>query len=111
MVEDPTPFRVDFNGSLRIEGRPERLTSEAGAIVLREVMERCGIINWFSDRLVDPRKPEFITHPLSELMRTSLVLLGQGWQTNWIEEALRAVGNAVLGLGLFPLLDRTQLRD
>ncbi len=89
MAEDPTPFRVDFNGSLRIEGRPERLTSEAGAIVLREVMERMGIVGWLDERLVDPRKPEFITHSLSELMRTSLLLLGQGWRDQDDADALR----------------------
>lgn len=88
MAEDPTPFRVDFNGSLRIEGRPERLTSEAGAIVLREVMGRVGIIEWLDERLVDPRKPEFITHSLSELMRTSLLLLGQGWRDQDDADAL-----------------------
>lgn len=88
MAEDPTPFRVDFNGSLRIEGRPERLTAEAGAIVLREVMGRMGIIEWLVERLVDPRKPEFITHPLSELMRTSLLLLGQGWRDQDDADAL-----------------------
>jgi hypothetical protein len=88
-MADLTPFRVDFNGSLRIEGRPERLTSEAGAIVLREVMERVGIIEWLDERLLDARKPEFITHPISELMRTSLLLLAQGWRDQDDADALR----------------------
>jgi hypothetical protein len=47
-------------------------------VVLREVMERLGIVDWMTSRLVDRRDPELITHPLSELVRTSLVLLGQG---------------------------------
>jgi hypothetical protein len=89
MAHDPTPFRVEFNGSLRIEGRPERLTSDAGVVVLREVMGRVGIIQWLGERLVDPRKPEFLTHPLSELMRTSLLLLGQGWRDQDDADALR----------------------
>jgi rod shape-determining protein MreD len=38
-------------------------------------------------------------------------LLGLGWQTNWLDEVLRASGNAAIGLVLFPLLDRTQMRD
>jgi hypothetical protein len=84
-----TPFPVEFNGSLRIEGRPERLTSEAGAVVLREVMGRVGIVDWLCARLVDPRKPELITHPLSELMRTSLLLLGQGWRDQDDADVLR----------------------
>ncbi len=65
-------FRAEFNRSLRVESRPERLTSEAGAVVLREVVERLGIVNWLVGRLVDRRDPELITHPLSELLNTSL---------------------------------------
>jgi rod shape-determining protein MreD len=39
------------------------------------------------------------------------VLLGQEWHANWLDEVLKAVGNALIGLVLFPLLDRTQVRD
>jgi rod shape-determining protein MreD len=39
------------------------------------------------------------------------VLLGLDWQTNWVIEGLKAVGNGLIGLVLFPLLDRTQVRD
>ena len=89
VIEDLTPFRADFNGSLRIEGRPERLTSDAGAVILRETMERIGIIPWLCERLVDPRKPDLVTHPLSELMRTSILLLGQGFRDQDDADALR----------------------
>ena len=73
-------FRAEFNRSLRVESRPERLTSDAGAVVLREVLERLGLVDWLVGRLVDHRDPELITHPLSELLHTSLLLLGQGWR-------------------------------
>lgn len=82
-------FRAEFNGSLRIESRPERLTSEAGAVVLREVVERLGLVDWLVKRLVDHRDPELITHPLSELVTTSLLLLGQGWRDQDDADALR----------------------
>jgi rod shape-determining protein MreD len=39
------------------------------------------------------------------------VLLGLGLQWNWLDEGLRAAGNALIGMVLFPLLDRTQIRD
>jgi len=39
------------------------------------------------------------------------ILLGLEWQTNWLDEVLRAAGNALIGAVLFPLLDRTQIRD
>jgi rod shape-determining protein MreD len=39
------------------------------------------------------------------------VLLGLAWHSNWLDEALRAAGNGLIGLVLFPALDRTQIRD
>jgi hypothetical protein len=89
-------FRAEFNQSLRIEARPERLTADAGAVVLREVMERLGVVDWMTSRLVDHRDPDLITHPLSELLRTSLVLLGQGWRDQ--DDADRLRDDAVLRL-------------
>ncbi len=82
-------FRAEFNRSLRIESRPERLTSEAGAVVLREVLERLGVVDWLVKRLADHRDPDLITHPLSELVTTSLLLLGQGWRDQDDADTLR----------------------
>jgi rod shape-determining protein MreD len=39
------------------------------------------------------------------------VLLGLEWHSNWVEELIRAGGNAFIGAIVFPLLDRTQVRD
>ncbi len=63
MGEDLTLFRLEFNGSLRIDARPERLTSEAGAVLLREMLERLGLTDWLVERLDDPRDPDLVTHP------------------------------------------------
>ncbi len=71
-------FTPLFNKSVQIESRPEHLTGESGALIQREIMERSGIIDWLAARLHDPRKPELITYPLSDLLRTHLLLLGQG---------------------------------
>jgi hypothetical protein len=115
MAEDLTPFRALFNGSLRFESRPEHLTSEAGAVILRESMDRLEIIPWLVKRLVDPRNPELITHSLSELLRTSLVLLGQGWRDQDDADALR--DDAALRLsvsdrrGIGPLESRIPRED
>lgn len=89
MGEDLTLFRAEFNRSIRIEDRPERLTSEVGAIALRDVMERLEIIEWLTERLEDPRNPDLITHPLSELLRTSILLMAQGWRDQDDADALR----------------------
>jgi rod shape-determining protein MreD len=39
------------------------------------------------------------------------ILLGMVWHSNWLDEMLRAAGNGLIGLVLFPVLDRTQIRD
>lgn len=101
---------VEFNGSLRIEARPERLTSEAGAVVLREVLERLGLVDWLTRRLQDARDPALITHPLAELLRTALLLLAHGWRDQDDADTLR--DDAVLRLavserrGIGPLVTR-----
>lgn len=82
-------FRTEFNRSLRVEARAERLTSEAGAVVLREVLARLGLVDWLVARLGDRRDPDLITHPLSELVTTSLLLLGQGWRDQDDADTLR----------------------
>ena len=89
MGEELSLFRAEFNGSLRIEAREERLTGDAGSVILREVVERLGISGWLKERLSDRRDPELITHPLSELVNTSLFLLAQGWRDQDDADALR----------------------
>lgn len=38
-------------------------------------------------------------------------LLGLAWDTNWMNELYKALGNSLIALVLFPLLDRTAIRD
>jgi hypothetical protein len=108
--EELTLFRAEFNGSLRVEARPERLTSEAGVVMLREVIERLGITRWLMERLEDPRHPELITHPMSELITTSLLMLAQGWRDQDDADALRDDAAMRLAVssrrGISPLLMR-----
>lgn len=87
--EELSLFQPEFNGSIRVEARAERLTSEAGAVLLREVLERLGVTQWLAEKLVDSRTPDLITHPLSELLNTFLLLLGQGWRDQDDADALR----------------------
>lgn len=108
MGEDLTPFWAEFNGSLRIESRAERLTSEAGAVILREVVERLGVGPWMVERLHDSRDRRLITHPLAELLHTAVLLIAQGWRDRDDADTLR--DDAALRLavstrrGITPLL-------
>ena len=46
MGETVQLFAPRFNKSLRLESGEDRLTGEPGAVLLREVMERSGIVTW-----------------------------------------------------------------
>jgi hypothetical protein len=72
-----------------VESRPERLTGDAGAVILREVFSRLGLDQFFEERLVDPRFFPMVVHPQVELVRTAVVLLGQGYQDQDDADRLR----------------------
>jgi hypothetical protein len=81
--------RLQFNGSLRIEAREERLSSNGGAILVREYAERIGILDWLGERLSDPRRQDLITHPFRELLLSSLLLSAQGYEDQDDADSLR----------------------
>ena len=89
MGEKQLLFTASFNRSLAVECRPERLSGDAGAILLREVLERSRIVEWLGDRLVDPRDPAQVTYSLPDLLRTAIILPGQGWGDQDDADALR----------------------
>src|SRR5690625_5339314 len=82
-------FKASFNHAVQVESRPEHLTGEAGALIQREIMDRLGIIEWLGERLTDPRDPSRVTYPLADLIRTHLMLLGQGWRDQDDADRLR----------------------
>lgn len=102
-------FRLEFNGSIRIEARDERLSSDAGALVTREIGERLGLWDFLAERLADDRAPDRVTHSQRALLRTSLCLIAQGWRDQ--DDADRLRHDPLLRLstsdraGSSPLLD------
>ena len=89
MPETIPQIRPSFNRSLRLETRPELLSADTGALVRREMMNRSGLIDWLTERLHDPRHPSSIRYPPSDLLRTRLLLLGQGWRDQSDADRLR----------------------
>ena len=87
--EQITLFELDFNRSIKIESRPERITGDAGALLIRDIMHRLGIDQFLQEHLFDRRNPDLITHPLIELVRTCLLLAAQGWKDNDDADTLR----------------------
>lgn len=82
-------FKTTFNRAVQVEARPEHLTGEAGALIQRELMDRLGIIDWLGERLDDGRDASRVTYPLADLIRTHLLLLGQGWRDQDDADRLR----------------------
>jgi hypothetical protein len=72
-------FRPEFNHSLRVEARLDRLSSDTGVVLLRELTDRLGFPALVRQHLHDPRDPARVTHEHEELLRTELLLLAQGW--------------------------------
>jgi len=57
MGETLLSVTMGFNRSLRIESRVDRLTGDPGVVLLREIVEQSGIVDWMTARLTDPLKP------------------------------------------------------
>src|SRR4030042_2466932 len=54
------------------------------------------MVDWLKKRLIDPRDPDLIIHPFSELLNTSLLMLVQGWRDDddadhWRDDAVMRV--------------------
>jgi len=79
MGERLSLFRPRFNRSIQIVSRPAEVSSDAGAVLLREVLEKLGLIAWLDEVLADPRDPSRVEHSLSALLRTRLLAMAMGW--------------------------------
>ena len=89
VAEQEPNIRPRFNRAVRIEARPDRLTADAGVMLMREVMERTGLIDWLEAHFDDSRKSDQVTYSMSELLRTQLALLAQGWTSAAAADHLR----------------------
>jgi hypothetical protein len=76
--EETTALRFGFNGSIRVATRGDRLTSNAGALLLRDLDDRLGVTQWLSEKLHDPRDAERVRHEMPELLRTRILLMALG---------------------------------
>jgi hypothetical protein len=74
-----TLFQPDFNRSVRVEARSERLSGDAGLLLLRDLAESLGYRTLLGSLLTDRRDLARVRHPFSELLLTDLLLRAQGW--------------------------------
>jgi hypothetical protein len=72
-------FEPSFNRTVKVCATDERITSDAGLILLREADHRLGLTESLAQRLVDPRRQDLIRYQLVELLRERLYALAQGY--------------------------------
>jgi Transposase DDE domain group 1 len=74
-----TLFQPEFNRSIQVEARAERVSADAGALLLRELMQRSGLVRMLLEQVCDVREAGRAEHPFAELLLTWLLLDAQGW--------------------------------
>lgn len=73
-------FEPEFNRSIKVKEFDQRLTSHAGAILLREFDHQLGLTESVGDQLFDPRRPDRIRYTATELLRERLYAMAMGDQ-------------------------------
>lgn len=69
MGETLTTWSPSCNGSVNVQLSGDATTSDAGALLLREALDRSGVIEAMEDHLVDPRDPLRVRHSLTSQLR------------------------------------------
>lgn len=72
-------FEPSFNRSVKVLTSDERITSDAGFLLLREADHRLGITEALAARLHDPRRQDLIRYELVELLRERIYALAAGY--------------------------------
>jgi len=72
-------FEPDFNRSIKVEATDQRLTSNAGALLLREADQRLQLISLIAARMCDPWDPIRMRYSLAELLRARVYTMGLGF--------------------------------
>ena len=72
-------FEPTLNQSIKLRQADPRVTSDAGAILLREIDHRLGLTADLGAALLDPRDPDAIRYTQTELLRQHLYALALGY--------------------------------
>jgi len=74
------PFAPHFSREVVARFDGGQITSDAGALLLRSVEQRTGILRQFAACFRDYRKPELVEHTVSELVRQRVYGLALGYE-------------------------------
>jgi len=62
-------FEPSFNRSLKVRARDQRLSSNGGVLLLREMDSRLGLFDGLAEELHDPRRLDLVRYRIDELLR------------------------------------------
>ena len=79
MGETLPSWKPACNLSVSVQLSEQKTSSDAGAFLLREVLDRSGVIESLDRQLLDDRAPARVQHSLSSQLRTLLVQRALGW--------------------------------
>jgi hypothetical protein len=79
-----------------------RLTSDAGALLLREVGQKTGLFDALNNVIPDPRNPVFIIHDQKSMLAQRIVAIALGYEDLNDHETLRADPALQLAAGHLP---------
>lgn len=72
-------FEPEFNRSIKVQGTDQRITSNAGVILLREADHRLGMIDSIAANVLDPRQSDRIRYTIDELIRERVFAMAIGY--------------------------------
>lgn len=72
-------FEPTFNRAVKVCASDERITSDAGLLLLREADHGLGVTESLARKLFDPRRQDLIRYQLVELLRERLYALALGY--------------------------------
>ena len=79
MGETIPTWKPTCNPSVSIQLSGRKTSSDGGAFLLREVMDRSGVCEHLGQQLQDHRDPSRVRHSLTRQLRTLMIQHAQGW--------------------------------
>jgi len=73
-----TLFQPEFNRSIKVQWFDQKITSHAGAVLLRETDHQLGLVESLVGQIADPRDPNRIRYTASELIRERIYAMALG---------------------------------
>ena len=93
--QNARPVREGRGVGAEGESGTEKLTGDAGFLLLREALDRTALIEPLAAQLEDPRDPRRVTHSLLALVRGSVAMIAQRWADQ--SNAVRLHVDSMLG--------------